>query len=85
MPKKDQSKQDIEGLKEKMKEMTKFRLEMFQQNAAKYAQGLGAFRAALKKSGFSEEESMQIILKLAERPPVRPFFFRGMWGRRRKD
>lgn len=84
MPKKNYSDEEIAEFKEKMKEMTKIRLEMFQENAVKYAQGLGAFRAALKKSGFSDEESMQIILKLSERPPVRPFFFRGMWGRRRK-
>jgi hypothetical protein len=66
-----------------MNEMTKARLEMFGSNAAKYAEVLGTFRAALQKSGFSAEESMQIVLKVAEQPGGRPFFGRGRWGKHR--
>ncbi len=60
-----------------MNEMTAARLDMFVANAPKYAEALGTFRAALQKSGFSPEESMQIILKVADLPGARPF-----WGRR---
>ena len=57
-----------------MTEMISARIDMFKANSAKYADALGTFRADLEKSGFSAEESMQIILKVAERPRGRPFF-----------
>lgn len=59
-----------------MNEVTTARIEQFAANAPKYAKALGTFRAALRKSGFSSEESMQIILKLVEQPR-RPMF--GRW------
>lgn len=61
------------------------RLEMFGANAPKYAEVLGTFRAALVKSGFSEEESMQIVLKVLEQPARRPMLmgaFGGHWRKR---
>ncbi len=65
-----------------LNEMTKARLEMFGANAAKYAEVLGTFRAALQQSGFSAEESMQIVLKVAEQPGGRPFFGGRRWNKR---
>ena len=59
-------------------EMVKARIELFAANAPQYAQALGTFRAELQKSGFSPEESMQIVLKMAEQPGRR-----GFWGGRR--
>ena len=58
------------------------RLDMFETNAPKYAKALGTFREALKKSGFSDDESMQIILRVAELPGGRPGFG-GLHGHRR--
>ncbi|HXW37232.1 MAG TPA: hypothetical protein VEJ36_04950 [Nitrososphaerales archaeon] len=66
-----------------MNEMVQSRLEMFKANAPKFADALGTFRDALKSAGFSEEESMQIVLKVAESPGG-PFFRRG-FGRRHKE
>ena len=57
-----------------MNEMMTARLEMFAANAPKYAKALGTFRDALVKSGFSAEESMQIVLKVVELPGGRPGF-----------
>jgi len=62
-----------------MSEMATARLEMFSANAAKYAKALGDFRAALKTSGFSDDESMQIVLKVVEQPR-RPMFWHGHGG-----
>ena len=63
-----------------MNDMLKARLEMFADNAARYAEVLGAFRAALEKSGFDKEEAMQIVLKVAEQPSGRPMFPGGRFG-----
>lgn len=60
--------------RKKVNEMIAARIDMFTTNAPKYAESLATFRAALEKSGFSKEESMQIVLKVAERPRMRPFF-----------
>lgn len=85
MPRKTRSVEEEErpDIKKLMNEMTAARLEVFGANVAKYAEVLGAFRAALEKSGFSREESMQIILKVAEQPNRRPpFFWGGHWRKR---
>ena len=60
-----------------MNEMTRGRIEMFASNSAKMAEALGAFRASLIQSGFSAEESMQIILRIADTGMGRPMFGRG--------
>lgn len=78
MPRKAPSDEDRTVFMKAMSEMQKARLDMFATNAPKYAEALGAFRAALEKSGFSAEESMQIILKAMEQPR-RPMF-RGWHG-----
>jgi hypothetical protein len=67
-----------------MSEMATARLDLFRANAARYAEALGAFRAALKKSGFSDDESMQIVLKVVEQPR-RPMFWGGHGGPWRKE
>ena len=59
--------------------MATARLDIFSANAPKYAEALGALRAALKKSGFSDDESMQIVLKVVEQPR-RPMFWGGHGG-----
>lgn len=64
--------------RKRMNEMIAARLDMFAANAPKYADALGTFRRALERSGFSAEESMQIVLKVAEQRGPRPFF--GMHG-----
>jgi len=66
-----------------MSEMATARLDIFRANAEKYAEALGAFRAALKKSGFSDDESMQIVLKVVEQPR-KPMFWGGHGGPWRK-
>lgn len=58
---------------------------MFQANAGKYAEALAAFREALRKSGFSPEESTQILIKPVEHPIGRPFFGGRHWNKRRPD
>ncbi len=63
-----------------MNDMVKARLEMFAVNAARYAEVLGEFRAALEKSGFEKAEAMQIVLKVAEQPGPRPMFAGGHFG-----
>ena len=78
MPRKVPSKDKLEEFRKTMDEMEAARLERFGANAPKYAEVLGAFRAALQKSGFSADESMQIVLKVLEQPGRRPMF----WGRR---
>jgi hypothetical protein len=74
------SEEDRARFRKMMNEMIAARLEMFSANAPKYAEALGTFRTALQKSGFSPEESMQIILKVAELPGSRPFFGRRHGG-----
>jgi hypothetical protein len=85
MPKKAPSDEKLAEYGKVMSEMATARLELFRANAEKYAEALGAFRAALKKSGFSDDESMQIVLKGMEQPR-RPMFWGGhggQWRRRR--
>lgn len=84
MPRKIPSKEDFVEFRKTMNEMATARLDFFGANVAKYAEVLGAFRAALKKSGFSEEESMQIVLKVIEQPGRRPMFAGGYGGHWRK-
>lgn len=67
-----------------MSDMIAARMEMFAANSARYAEVLGEFRAALEKAGFSAEESMQIVLKVAEQPGGRPMMGRGFGGHWRK-
>ncbi len=62
-----------------MNEMIKARIEMFATAAPDYARALGTFRAELQKSGFSPEESMQIVLKVADQQGPR-----GFWGGRHR-
>jgi hypothetical protein len=69
--------------RKRMSEMMAARLDMFAQNADKYAKALGAYRKALVKAGFSKQESMQIVLKLAEQTGGRPMHG-GAWWRWRK-
>jgi hypothetical protein len=66
MPRTPPSEDKLAEIREFMNGMTEVRLDVLSANAAKYAEALGAVRAALKKAGFSTEESMQIILKIAE-------------------
>lgn len=70
------SEEDRAQFRKMMNEMIAARLEMFAANAPRYAEALGMFRTALQKSGFSPEESMQIILKVAELPGMRTPFGR---------
>jgi hypothetical protein len=79
MPRKVPSDEKLAEFGKVMSEMATARLDIFRVNAAKYAEVLGAFRAALKKSGFSDEESMQIVLKIVEQPR-RPMFLGGHGG-----
>jgi hypothetical protein len=76
------SDEDRAQFRKFINEMISARLEMFEENAPKFAEALGTFRAALQKNGFSPEESMQIILKVAELPGMggRPFFGGGGRG-----
>ena len=64
--------------RKRMTEMNTARLEMFAANADKTAEVLGEFRKALERSGFSRDESMQIVLKYAEqtmgRRPMFPWW-----------
>jgi hypothetical protein len=80
MPREPLHEEKLADLRKVMNEMTTARLDLFAANAPKYAEALGAFRAALEKSGFSKEESMQIVLKAMEQPGRRPMFFRGHGG-----
>ena len=74
------SEQERAEFRKRMNEMIAARMEMFATNAGRYAEVLGEFRAALQKSGFSAEESMQIVLKVAEQPGRRPTFAGGYGG-----
>lgn len=84
MPRKIPSKEELAEFRKTMNDMAIARLEMFGANVTKYAEVLGKFRVALEKSGFSEEESMQIVLKVIEqRRSVflrRPMFAGGHGG-----
>jgi len=85
MPKKAPSDEELAEFRKFMNEVETTRLDIFSANAAKYAEVLGAFRAALKKSGFSDDESMQVVLKVVEQPR-RPMFgvgHGGPWRKRR--
>ena len=79
MPKKMESDEKLAEFGTVMREMATARLDLFRTNAPKYAEALGAFRAALKESGFSDDESMQIVLKVVEQPR-RPMFWGGHGG-----
>jgi hypothetical protein len=76
LPRKLQAEERIAKIRRFMSEMQTARIELFASNAPKYAEALGAFRSALRKSGFSDEESTQIVLKAMERRGRRP-----MWAR----
>lgn len=78
MPRDIPPKERIAEFKDFMNRMTAMRLDVLSANATKYAETLGAVRAALVKSGFSAEESMQLVLQLAE--PRRPMHWRGRSG-----
>ena len=85
MPKKVPSDEKMAEFGKVMGEMAKARLDLFRANGPKYAEALGVFRAALKQSGFSDDESMQIVLKAMEQPR-RPMFWGGhggQWHKRR--
>jgi hypothetical protein len=71
--------------RKRMSEMMAARLDMFAENADKYAKVLGAFRKALVKSGFSRQESMQIVLKFAEQTGGRPMHGGGWWRWRKRS
>ncbi len=72
------SEEEMAEFKKVMIGMTSARLDVFAANAAKVAEVLGTYRTALQKSGFSAEESMQIVLKAAEQQSRRPM---PGWGR----
>jgi hypothetical protein len=74
MSRKMPSKEKIDEWRRARIEMAAVGLDVLSANATKYAEALGAFRDALQKSGFSREESMQIILKVAEQRGRRPMF-----------
>lgn len=76
------SEEDRAEFRKRMNEMIVARINMFAANAGRYADALGAFRASLLNAGFSAEESMQIVLRVAEQPGRRPMFgggWRGPW------
>jgi len=79
MAKKAPSDGELAKFGKVVREMETARLDSFRVNAAKYAEALGSFRAGLKKSGFSDDESMQIVLKVLEQPR-RPMFWGGHGG-----
>jgi hypothetical protein len=74
VPRKKPTNEERAEFMKRMTEMNAARLDMFAASADKYAEVLGAFRKALEKSGFSAEESMQIVLKYAEQTGRRPMF-----------
>jgi len=80
MPRKLPSNDKLVEFRKMMDEMESARLERFGANAPKYAEVLGTFRTALQKSGFSAEESMQIVLKVLEQPSRRHMFMGGRGG-----
>jgi hypothetical protein len=83
MPRKIPSNEKLAEFRDFMNGMMAVRLDVLSANASKYAEALGAFRAALEKSGFSSEESMQIVLRVAEQQGRRPMHageHGGHWG-----
>ena len=86
MPRKLPTDSERAEFRRLMAEMANARIDMFGATAPKYAKVLGDFRAALLKSGFSDEESMQVVLKILELPGRRPMMgpmFRGHWHKER--
>ena len=68
------SQEKVAEFKKFMNDMMVMQLDVLSANATKYAETMATVRTALVKSGFSSEEAMQIILKLAEprgRGPMR--------------
>lgn len=84
MPRKKPTDEERAEFRKRMNEMIAARLDMLAANTDKYAEVLGAFRKALEKSGFSAEESMQIVLKVAEQPGRRPMYAGWHWAQSRK-
>jgi hypothetical protein len=72
MPRKIPSKEKLAEFREFMNGMMAVRLDVLSANATRYAETLGAIRAALVKAGFSSDESMQIVLQIAEQRGRRP-------------
>ncbi len=66
VPRKIPSEGELAEFRKFVSGMMAMQLDVLSANATKYAETLGTVRAALVKSGFSSEESMQIVLKLAE-------------------
>jgi hypothetical protein len=85
MPRKLPTEKERAEFRKLMGEMATARIEMFGATAPKYANVLGEFKAALKKSGFSDEESMQIILRMLELPGRRPMMGPGFHGHWREE
>jgi len=83
MPRKVSSDEELAEFGKVMSRMATARLDVFRANAAKYAEALGIFRAALKKFGFSDDESMQVVLRVVEQPG-RPMLWGGHGGPWRK-
>jgi hypothetical protein len=77
MPRRVPTEKQREEFMKMMNEMMAARFQMLADNATKYAEALGAVRAALVKSGFSREESMQIVLMVAQRQGRGPMFMGG--------
>jgi hypothetical protein len=77
MPRRKPTEDERADFRKALDDMVKARLEMFANNAARYAEALGSFRAALEKAGFDKDEAMQIVLKVAEEPGRRPMFMGG--------
>ena len=81
MPRKMPTDEERAQFRKAFAEMVSARIDMFKANSSKYADALATFRTTLEKSGFSKEESMQIILKVLEQQRGRPFFHGGPRGR----
>lgn len=74
MPKKSPTADERAEFRKLMTEMMGARIQMFMDNAPKFAKALGEFREELEKAGFSREEAMQIVLKMGEFPRGRPMW-----------
>lgn len=83
MPRKTPSEEKRTEFRKRINDIMAARMEMLKANAPRYADVLGTFRASLIESGFSAEESMQIVLKVAEQPSRRPMFAGAWRGRER--
>jgi hypothetical protein len=59
------SKEELDEWRRVRIQMAAVGLDVVSAHATKYAEALGALGDALQKSGFSKEESVQIILKVA--------------------